>query len=113
MSKAKATPTELIQSATTYAQTHDCPYAGDILASSEIHVLADTNTAQLGNVGVILSKIDTLYLDLNNFHFGGKCRPDKVDRRQTSESRLWDADVHHTRSLLSQMGLRASAQMAA
>lgn len=110
---SKATPTELIQAAQSYAENHECPYASDVLASPEIGDFATLRLGQLGNTGVLLTKIDEIYLDLKNFHSNDTCRPTKVDGRATSESRLWDAQLHHTKSLISHMGLRAASAIAA
>ena len=113
-SKPRATPTELIQTAQALADTHDCPYASDILESEEIGELAAASPQHLGYAGRILAYIDGMSLDLSNYHRNDTCRPIQTSNgRETPEHRTWSTELYLTKSLIRNLGLRAASPLAA
>lgn len=113
-SKPRATPTELIQTAQDLAGTHECPYASDILESSEISELAAVQRQHLGHAGRVLARIDEMNLDLTNFHRGDTCRPTQTSSgRQSPDHRMWSTELHLTEGLIRSLGLRAASPIAA
>ena len=77
---------ELISTAQTFTEEHDCPYAEQVLRTDGLR-------RQFGSRGMSMLTLDHLVAELPSLHADGSCPPTHVDNYPTTQWAEWVKDV--------------------
>jgi len=77
---------DLLETATTFAEGHDCPYAESLIRADDLR-------RQFGSYGINLSQLSHLVGELGDLHADDTCPPTHVGTGPTREWAEWVKDV--------------------
>ena len=81
-----ASRADLIETATIFAEGHDCPYATELLRT-------DSQRRQFGSYGINLTYLASHITELGRLHDDDTCPPTHVGTGPTHEWADWVKDV--------------------